>query len=255
MNEVLVDEHDEQGEEPKSGRVTVNFQVHLAQPSRRLLIREGPAPLPRFVRGRLPRVARMLVQAHLFQRMLETGQVRDLADLARRFKLTRARVTQISNYTLLAPDIQEEILAMPLVEPNTEPVREPKMRAVLREALWAEQRKRWGALTRECRWPETPRSPSPAAGRAVPHELKVEDRVDRRHMESRARLHEDQPWLQALLRRDIRGASVSTRRCWSRDLEASGCSPGGDKIAEQGDIFSELRQRTRVGVAPRIVVS
>lgn len=146
MNELLANEHDEQGEEPKSGRVTVNFQVHLAQPSRRLLIREGPAPLPRLVRGRLPRVARMLVQAHLFQRMLDTGQVRDLADLARRFKLTRARVTQISNYTLLAPDIQAEVLAMPPVEPGHEPIREPAMRAVLREVLWTEQRKRWRAL-------------------------------------------------------------------------------------------------------------
>lgn len=135
--------------EPKSGRVKVDFVMHLAQPSRRLLVREGPAPLPPAPRGRVPRVARMLVQAHLFQRMLETGQAADLADLARRFKLTRARVTQIANYTLLAPDIQAEILAMPPIEPGQEPVREPEMRPVLREVLWAEQRKRWRALVKK----------------------------------------------------------------------------------------------------------
>lgn len=119
--------------------------MHLAQPSRRLLIREGPAPVPPVRRGRMPRVARMLVQAYLFQRMLENGGARDLADLARKFSLTRARVTQILNYTLLAPDIQKEILAMPPIEPRHEPIREPEMRAVLREVLWSEQRKRWRA--------------------------------------------------------------------------------------------------------------
>lgn len=134
--------------EPKSGRVKLDFTVHIAQPSRRLLIREGPAPVRPRPRGRTPRVARMLVQAHLFQRMLENGQARDLADLARKFSLTRARVTQILNYTLLAPDIQREVLALPPVEPGGEPIREPEMRAVLREVLWTEQRKRWRALMR-----------------------------------------------------------------------------------------------------------
>jgi hypothetical protein len=136
--------------EPKSGRVKVEFTMHIAQPSRRLLIREGPAPVPPRPRGRTPRVARMLVQAYLFQRMLENGQARDLADLARKFSLTRARVTQILNYTLLAPDIQAEILALPPIEPGGEPIREPEMRAVIREVLWTEQRRRWGALRR--RW-------------------------------------------------------------------------------------------------------
>jgi hypothetical protein len=134
--------------EPKSGRVKLDFTMHIAQPSRRLLIREGPAPVPPRPRGRMPRVARMLVQAYLFQRMLENGQARDLADLARKFSLTRARVTQILNHTLLAPDIQTEILAMPPVEPGHEPIREPEMRTVLREVLWTEQRKRWRLLLR-----------------------------------------------------------------------------------------------------------
>lgn len=137
---------DAESAEPKNGRVKLDFVMHVAQPSRRLLIREGPAPVPAVRRGRPPRVARMLVQAYLFQRMLENGQARDLADLARTFKLTRARVTQILNYTLLAPDLQKEILAMPPIEPRQEPISEPEMRAVLREVLWSEQRKRWAAL-------------------------------------------------------------------------------------------------------------
>ena len=108
----------------------------------RILVREGPAPatLPKTPRGRLPRVTRMLVQAYLFQRMLENGQARDLGDLARQFSLTRARVTQILNYTLLAPDIQAEILRFPLVEPRKDPLGERRVRALIREVLWEDQR-------------------------------------------------------------------------------------------------------------------
>lgn len=137
------------GAAPKNERVTLDFQIHLAHPSRRLLVREGPAPAPPTPRGRRPRVARMLIQAHLFQRLLDSGQATGLADLARRFRLTRARVTQIANYTLLAPDVQAEILAMLPVLRGHEPIREPAMRAVLREALWSEQRKRWRALVKD----------------------------------------------------------------------------------------------------------
>jgi hypothetical protein len=50
------------------------------------------------------------------------------------------------NYTLLAPDIQAEILALPPIEPGGEPIREPEMGAVIREVLWSEQRKRWRSL-------------------------------------------------------------------------------------------------------------
>jgi hypothetical protein len=98
------------------GTVTLNFKLHLARLSRRIVVRDGAAPVPFEVARRLPRVTRLLVQAHRFQRMIDQGMARDLADLARQLGLTRARVTQIVNYTLLAPDIQEEILHLPPVE-------------------------------------------------------------------------------------------------------------------------------------------
>ncbi len=60
--------------------------------------------------GTVPRIARLLALAHHIQELLDTGQVRDLAEIARRGHITRARMTQIMNLLLLAPDIQEDIL-------------------------------------------------------------------------------------------------------------------------------------------------
>jgi hypothetical protein len=47
---------------------------------------------------------------HHFERLVRDGVVKDYAEIARRTGLTRARVTQIVNLTLLAPRIQQLIL-------------------------------------------------------------------------------------------------------------------------------------------------
>ena len=49
---------------------------------------------------------------------LPYGQVKNRAPLARREGVTRARVTQIMKLLLLAPDIQEAILALPVGTPE-----------------------------------------------------------------------------------------------------------------------------------------
>jgi hypothetical protein len=72
--------------------------------------------------GRVPRVTRLLVQSHHFRRMLDRGEAADLADLARRFGLSRGRITQIMDLTLLAPDIQEAILFLPPIPRGAEPL-------------------------------------------------------------------------------------------------------------------------------------
>ena len=48
-----------------------------------------------------------------FQDMVDRGEVRDYAEIARLGYVTRARLTQIMNLLLLAPDIQEHLLALP----------------------------------------------------------------------------------------------------------------------------------------------
>jgi hypothetical protein len=76
-----------------------------------------------------------------FQDMVDRGEVRDYADLARLGYVTRARITQIMNLLNLAPDIQEELLS-----PNPvahRPTAERQIRYVVSVADWLEQRRRW----------------------------------------------------------------------------------------------------------------
>ena len=49
-----------------------------------------------------------------FEDLIRQGVVTDYADLARLGHVTRARVTQIMNLRLFAPEIQEELLCGPL---------------------------------------------------------------------------------------------------------------------------------------------
>ena len=62
---------------------------------------------------RTPRVADLLRRAIEWRALLESGQVRSQAEIARRDGITRARVTQIMGMLRLDPGIQQHILAMP----------------------------------------------------------------------------------------------------------------------------------------------
>lgn len=88
------------------------------------------------------RVARMLALAHECEALIAAGVVADRAELAAVLGFTRARVTQLLDLTLLAPDIQEEILVAE-VEPGRDPVTERALRAIVRAGDWREQRSRW----------------------------------------------------------------------------------------------------------------
>ena len=52
---------------------------------------------PRKIRGRVPRVAKLMALAIRFEAMLASGEVSDQAELARLGHVTRARLTQIMN--------------------------------------------------------------------------------------------------------------------------------------------------------------
>lgn len=62
------------------------------------------------VAEKVPRVARLLALAHKFQKMLDSGEVESMAELGRLGRVSRARVTQIMDLLMLAPEIQEEVL-------------------------------------------------------------------------------------------------------------------------------------------------
>lgn len=92
------------------------------------------------------RIARQLALAHALRRRLERGEFADFADMARQLGFTRARVTQLMDLLLLAPEVQEEILFLEL-PPGAQPVSERGLReAVLGTIDWQEQRRRWEEL-------------------------------------------------------------------------------------------------------------
>lgn len=57
-------------------------------------------------------LARRMALAIEAKRLIESGVVADAAEMARVAGVTRARMTQILNLTLLAPDIQERLLLL-----------------------------------------------------------------------------------------------------------------------------------------------
>jgi hypothetical protein len=102
-----------------------------------------PPPKPRTTRP--AKVARLLALAHHVDAAIASGACDDLATMAARLKFTRARVTQLMDLTMLAPDIQEQILNMVAID-GREPVRERTLRPVMAHLQWDRQRAEWARL-------------------------------------------------------------------------------------------------------------
>ena len=80
-------------------------------------------------------IARRIALAHHIEDLIERGELRDYAEAAERLGLTRARVTQVCDLALLAPDIQAVVL-LGHVDP-----RDRHLREVGRHPLWSDQRR------------------------------------------------------------------------------------------------------------------
>lgn len=122
---------------------TVVRTIHFARKARRKRLVVGaevPQPKPA---GRVPRIARLLALAIKYDDLLRRGVVPDLSELARLCQVTQPRMTQIMNLLHLAPDIQEEILFLPLVEEGRDPIHEHMLRDVTRTLEWRKQRRAW----------------------------------------------------------------------------------------------------------------
>jgi hypothetical protein len=129
--------------------LTVRSRVHFGRGGQgRVKLHDGPLPHPPAATpsGRVPRVARLMPLAIQFEDLLRWGEVKDYADLARLGHVTRARVTQVMNLLMLAPDIQEALLFLPPVEEGRDPIKEWQVRPVAAEPVWAEQRRMWRRL-------------------------------------------------------------------------------------------------------------
>jgi len=89
--------------------------------------------------GRLPRITRLMALAIHFDGLIQSGAVANYAELARLGNVTRARMTQIMNLLMLAPEIQEELLFLPRVEGGRGAVCLRDLQAVAGRVGWREQ--------------------------------------------------------------------------------------------------------------------
>jgi hypothetical protein len=110
-------------------------------------IRPGK-PVTREIKPRTPHIAKLMALAVRLDGLLYDGTVRDQADLARLADVSRARVTQVLNLNLLAPDIQEAILNLPPVEQGQVAITERNVRPIAAMPSWSKQRRMWEQVTR-----------------------------------------------------------------------------------------------------------
>ena len=112
-------------------------EIPLKWPARQAVGRSKKAAAP--APPRIPRITRLMALAIKFQEMIDRGEVRDYADLARLGFVTRARVTQIMNLLNLAPQIQEGLLLPNGRSSGCAQVSEHDLRTVTRAVVWQDQ--------------------------------------------------------------------------------------------------------------------
>jgi len=103
----------------------------------------GPtAPDP----ARIPRITRLMALAVKFQDMVDRGEVRDYADLARLGCVSRARITQIMNLLNLAPQLQDNMILDPQ-QAAVISVSESQTRRISSLVVWQDQLDAWEQIS------------------------------------------------------------------------------------------------------------
>ena len=113
--------------------VEIQFRLH---PTGRAADSGAPSDAPRSTAGRLPRVTQVMALAVQFQDMIQRGDARDYADLARLGCLTRERMSQI--------------LESPPRPATRFPISELAARRIAASMDWVEQRDLWRKLKQDC---------------------------------------------------------------------------------------------------------
>lgn len=127
--------------------ITVKRKIQITRESHgRRRVAPAETKLTPVAVGSIPRISRLMAVAIRLEGLLLSGEVCDVTELARLGHVTQPRMTQILNLTLLAPDIQEELLFLPRVTEGKADVHEKLLRPIAAETVWTEQRKLWRAL-------------------------------------------------------------------------------------------------------------
>lgn len=136
---------------PQEEKVSLEFSLHFRKGRngrQKLLIGERPVE-PTIPKGRVPRISKLMALAIKMDGMLKRGEVKNYSELATLARVSRARITQIMGLLNLAPDIQEQILFLPLVGIGRDPVRPRQTVGMVKRDDWRSQRQEWRKLTEQ----------------------------------------------------------------------------------------------------------
>jgi ParB-like chromosome segregation protein Spo0J len=131
------------GAAPAETRVVLGELHRIRQGRERRFVATLPkkaVPLP----PRPVKAAMLLALAHRVEREIDAGTAKNRADIARKLGISRARITQILDLTLLSTRIQEAVLSAETLD-GREPITERALREVLRYDSWALQEAAWAA--------------------------------------------------------------------------------------------------------------
>ena len=125
----------------KSGvKVSARVRFGPRRKGTRCLVRTPETVAPAGPCGRLPRITRLMALAIHFDGLIQSGAVANYSELARLGNVTRARMMQIMNLLMLAPEIQEELLFLPRVERGRAEVCLGELQRVAAVREWEGQR-------------------------------------------------------------------------------------------------------------------
>ncbi len=113
---------------------------------RKLATTQDPSAAVQESKPRVPRLATLMALVIRYDQLLRSGHIRDFAELSRLGEVTQARITQIMNLRLLAPDLQEAILFLPETTSPIDPISERALRPIVAEPDWKRQRAMWREL-------------------------------------------------------------------------------------------------------------
>lgn len=128
--------------------LTIQRKFHLRRGRcSRKVIKEGPPPEAQPAPpGTIPRISRLMALAICFDQLIKAGEISNQTKIARLGHVSRARVTQIMNLLLLAPDIQGAILFLPRTQCGRDPIHERMLRPIAAVPDWRKQRRIWKNL-------------------------------------------------------------------------------------------------------------
>ncbi len=114
----------------------VEATIHFGKQGKKKQTQKAKPP----VVGRTPRIARLMALAIRFEGLIAEGTVSDYSELAELAQVSRARISQIMNLLLLAPDIQESLLFMEPVTTGRDTIILMNIQRMTLEVNWRKQR-------------------------------------------------------------------------------------------------------------------